>query len=96
MCGYRLRLYGMGGIELEQQEEELQQCEEALKKREEVLAPDPSHVKKLLKIQVAQRTIFMDLTHTWSSILHNRSKMCNESMSMRIWSSITYWCNNDK
>jgi hypothetical protein len=41
MCGYRLRLYGMGGIELEQQEEELQQCEEALKKREEVLAPIP-------------------------------------------------------
>jgi hypothetical protein len=50
----------------------------------------------LFKIQIAPCPMPMDLTHTWPPILHNWPKMCNGSMSMRIWSSITCWCNNGK
>jgi hypothetical protein len=50
----------------------------------------------LLKIHVASCPMSMYSTHTWPPILHNWFKMCNGSMSMRIRSSITCWCNNGK
>jgi hypothetical protein len=56
----------------------------------------PRQIVHLLKIQLAPHTMHMDSTHTWSPILPSWSKMCNVSMSMRIQSCITCWCNNDK
>jgi hypothetical protein len=56
----------------------------------------PRWTIRLLKIQVASCPMSMYSTHTWPPILHNWFKMCNGSMSMRIRSSITCWCNNGK
>jgi hypothetical protein len=56
----------------------------------------PRRTVCLLKIQVTSRPIPMDSTHTWPLIPHNWSKTCNETMSMRILSFITCWCNNGK
>jgi hypothetical protein len=50
----------------------------------------------LLTIQIDPRPMPMDSTHTWPTIPHNWSKMCNGYMSMRIRSSITCWYNNGK
>jgi hypothetical protein len=50
----------------------------------------------LFKIQVAPRPMSMDSTPTCPPIPHNWSKTCNGSMSMRIQSSITCWCNTSK
>jgi hypothetical protein len=50
----------------------------------------------LLKTQVAPHPMSMNLTHTWTPIPHNWSEKCNGSMSIRIQSSITCWCNNNK
>jgi hypothetical protein len=56
----------------------------------------PRWIVHLLKILVAPCPMPMDSTRTWPPIPHNWSKTCNESMSMRIESSITCWCNIGK
>jgi hypothetical protein len=56
----------------------------------------PRRTVCLLKILVTSHPIPMDSTHTWPLISHNWSKTCNETMSMRIRSSIICWCNNGK